>query len=147
MQISQVTPCDLFDMAGLALLLWPDHTATDLVDDARELLQSGRTAYFLAREDGRAVAFAQCAERRDYVEGTAGGPVGYLEGIYVLSEYRQQGIAGALLQTCEQWARARGCRQFASDCEFGNDSSLAWHLRAGFSEANRIICFVKEIGG
>ena len=32
-----------------------------------------------------------------------------------------------------------------SDCEIGNQESLKFHLKTGFTEANRIICFVKEL--
>lgn len=145
MQINQATPSDLAHVTRLALLLWPNHTADELAAEARGLQHSGQTAFFLARAGEQAIAFAQCAERRDYVEGTSGGPVGYLEGIYVLPEFRQQGIARALVQACEEWARGRGCRQLASDCELSNSGSLAWHLKAGFTEANRVICFVKDI--
>ena len=33
--------------------------------------------------------FAQCGLRFDYVEGTDSSPVGYLEGIFVLEEYKR----------------------------------------------------------
>ena len=59
--------------------------------------------------------------------------------------FRRRGIAKALLTACEQWAREKGCREFASDCELSNDQSLSFHLRSGFREANRIICFVKAL--
>lgn len=35
--------------------------------------------------------------------------------------------------------------EFASDCELGNEESLAFHLKLGFKEANRIICFAKSL--
>ena len=100
---------------------------------------------FLSEQNGKANGFAQCQLRHDYVEGTEGSPVGYLEGGYVEPEYRMQGCARALLQACESWAREMGCREFASDCELANRESLHFHLSAGFQEANRIICFVKEL--
>ena len=34
---------------------------------------------------------------------------------------------------------------FASDCELGNGESLRFHLAMGFREANRVICFTKEL--
>jgi aminoglycoside 6'-N-acetyltransferase I len=71
--------------------------------------------------------------------------VGYLEGIFVREAYRRRGFAGELLAACEGWARSRGCVEFASDCELSNACSLAFHLCAGFSEANRIICFAKKL--
>lgn len=101
-------------------------------------------AFFLAWEK-EAVGFAQCQLRHDYVEGTEGSPVGYLEGIYVDEDWRGKGIARQLLAACENWARAQGCAEFASDCELTNAGSLAFHLNVGFQEANRIICFVKKL--
>lgn len=50
-----------------------------------------------------------------------------------------------LVIACETWAKERGCRKFASDCELSNTQSPAFHLRAGFQEANRIICFTKKL--
>ena len=91
------------------------------------------------------MGFAQCQLRRDYVEGTETSPVGYLEGIYVVEECRKKGIAGALLDACESWAREKGCAEFASDCELENAQSLRFHLSMGFEEANRIICFTKKL--
>ena len=83
--------------------------------------------------------------RCDYVEGTDSSPVGYLEGIYVAEAYRKQGFAKALLAACESWAKTKGCSEFASDCELTNTQSLQFHLRMGFEEANRIICFTKKL--
>ena len=62
-------------------------------------------------------------------------------------EYRLRGVASALLAACERWSAARGCAEFASDCELNNTDSLAFHLRAGFTEANRVICFTKRLDG
>ena len=59
--------------------------------------------------------------------------------------YQKQGIARALLAACENWARMRGCSEFASDCELSNSDSLLFHLNVGFEEANRIICFTKKL--
>ena len=39
----------------------------------------------------------------------------------------------------------KGCREFASDCELDNEVSLKFHLKVGFAEANRIICFTKQL--
>ena len=91
------------------------------------------------------IGFAQCSLRNDYVEGCSHSPVGYLEGIFVLENYRQKGISRQLLLSCETWAKKQGCREFASDCELDNTQSLSFHLACGFEEANRIICFTKKL--
>ena len=134
----------LLRAAALACELWPDNRPEDLLAEW-EALAPGEGAVFAAVEDGVTAGFAQCQLRRDYVEGTDSSPVGYLEGIYVREAFRGRGLARALLQACEGWARGRGCAQFASDCELGNAGSIAFHLGAGFAEANRIGCFTKRL--
>ena len=140
--IIQATTADFAEVARLADLLWPGHDPADF----REMLSENAAAVFLALEVGRAVGFAQCGLRHDYVEGTDVRPVGYLEGVYVEEQHRRKGIAASLLARCEDWAREKGCAEFASDCELGNEASRNFHLGAGFLEANRIICFVKRLG-
>jgi len=49
------------------------------------------------------------------------------------------------LSACENWAKTKGCTEFASDCELDNVQSLQFHLNVGFEEANRIICFTKKL--
>ncbi len=136
---------DLKAAAALAALLWPEHTPEELLQEFRALPESGEGALFLASEDGKDLGFAQVQLRHDYVEGTETGPVGYLEGIFVREEARGRGVARALLGACESWASEQGCREFASDCELDNAASLEFHLHSGFTEINRIICFVKPL--
>lgn len=131
--------------AGLALQLWPDHTLTEMEAEFSELISQPEAAVFLAFDGETPAGFAQCQLRHDYVEGTDSSPVGYLEGIFVTERCRRQGYAKLLLTACEDWARKLGCREFASDCEIDNEDSLRFHLRVGFEEANRIICFTKKL--
>lgn len=132
-------------LAVLAVQMWTSHTVAELENSFKELLVKSDVGCFLKFEESQAVAFAQCGLRHDYVEGTATSPVGYLEGIFVIEEYRHQGIAKELLSACEKWARDKGCSEFASDCELDNEESLKFHIAMGFGEANRIICFNKKI--
>ena len=62
-----------------------------------ERLQKGKNIIFLAISEEHIVGFAQCGLRFDYVEGTDSSPVGYLEGIFVLEEYKKRGYAKELL--------------------------------------------------
>ena len=144
MKIVKAEVKDAAEVARLSLLLWPEHDIEEMELEFRELIQMDDAAVFLVLE-GEAVGFAQCQLRRDYVEGTESSPVGYLEGIFVARPCRNRGYARALLAACQDWARARGCTEFASDCELTNSESLAFHLRMGFLEANRIICFTKRL--
>ena len=136
---------DAATVAALAQQLWPHHEAAQLQEEFEPLLEDANAAVFLAFSDDMPVGFAQCQLRHDYVEGTASSPVGYLEGIFVAHAYQKQGIARALLASCEKWAKEQGCVEFASDCELSNTNSLRFHLSMGFEEANRIICFSKKL--
>lgn len=143
--IKQAGVEDAQTVAELALLLWPTHTAAELIEEMEQLLGEKYAAVFLAYTSNQAVGFAQCQLRRDYVEGTSTSPVGYLEGLFVREGHRQKGYAKLLVAHCEQWATINGCKEFASDCEIENTESAAVHLKLGFTEANRIICFTKRL--
>ena len=136
---------DAATAAGLALQLWPDRDTRELQTEFESLLTDEGAAVFLAFADDAPIGFAQCQLRHDYVEGTSSSPVGYLEGIFVMPAYQKRGIARILLSSCESWAKAQGCTEFASDCELDNHDSLRFHLSVGFEEANRIICFTKTL--
>ena len=143
--IKQASHSDAVDAASLALLLWSSHTLEELKEEMEQAIDSTGSAIFLVYAGEEAIGFAQCQLRLDYVEGTDTSPVGYLEGLYVKENYRKQGYAKLLIAHAEQWARNKGCQEFASDCELANEESLAMHLRLGFTEANRIICFTKKL--
>lgn len=131
--------------AELFIRMWEDHNLKDLQQELEEDITSDDAAIFLTYYEGIPIAMAQCSLRYDYVEGTATSPVGYLEGIYVEEEHRKFGIAKLLCKACEDWAKEKGCEEFASDCELSNEISLKFHLGIGFEEANRIICFTKKL--
>lgn len=143
--IRRAEAADLDRLTELTIALWPDCDYEERWNDMADLLADSQAAVFLLMDGEEAVGFAQCQLRHDYVEGTDGSPVGYLEGVYVDECHRGKGGARELLAACERWAASWGCTEFASDCELTNTDSLAFHLRTGFEEANRIICFVKKL--
>ncbi len=132
-------------IANLALLLWPNHNLKDLEQEFLEILDSKKVAIFLKYIGTEAVGFVYVSLRNDYVEGSSSSPVGYLEGIFIKEEFRKRGFAKELLEFCEKWAKKQGAKEFASDCELENQKSLSFHKALGFSEANRIVCFIKKL--
>ena len=144
MEIRKATTADCHTLAQLACRMW-EHDPAELAKEFAVLSSSDNAACFLAFVEDKAVGFAQCQLRSDYVEGCETSPVGFLEGIYVDACFRHAGIAKALLTACEAWARAAGCTEFASDCELDNHASLSRHLRAGFQEMGRTIWFAKKL--
>ena len=136
---------EIRELANLAVQMWSDHDPETLEAEFRELAMNHQAVCFIKYVDDKPIAFAQCQLRHDYVEGTESSPVGYLEGIFVSEGYRKKGYAAELLYECEKWAKEKGCHEFASDCELVNEDSLKFHMALGFEEANRIICFRKDL--
>lgn len=143
--IKKAEKCDLESAVNLALALWESSSVNALTDEFTEIISNDSTEIFLKYEDGEPIGLAQCSLRHDYVEGTESSPVGYLEGIYVKEKFRNRGYAKELLRVCEGWAKDKGCREFASDCEIDNENSILFHKAVKFAEANRIICFSKKL--
>ncbi|MCM1259497.1 MAG: GNAT family N-acetyltransferase [Prevotella sp.] len=143
--IRQADRKDIEEITELASLLWENSNITELKEEFYHLITKDDGQIFLKYDGHIAVGFAQCQLRYDYVEGTKTSPVGYLEGIFVKENYRNRGYAKELLLACENWAKTKGCLEFASDCILENHSSLEFHLAMGFQEANRIICFAKTL--
>ena len=136
---------DIPALLPLLKALWPHETEEELSRTLSGYTGSGERAVFAEKRSGRLIGAALCCLRHDYVEGCETSPVGYLEGLFVEEAWRRQGIGRRLTAACEDWAREKGCSEFASDCELENAASLAFHLGSGFREENRIICFRKTL--
>ncbi len=143
--IRKAAKTDMVSVAEMAVMMWDSHSVEELKGEFEQEIENKDCVMYIYCIDNIPIGFAQCGLRHDYVEGTESRPVGYLEGIYVREEYRNKGYARELLAECEKWAKQKGCSEFASDCELNNDASLQFHMRVGFTEANRIICFTKRI--
>ena len=131
---------------ALRCMLWDDLTRSESLQEATQILNSARCAVLLAcnEDDGSYVGFAEL-NLRDYAEGASSSPVGYLEGWFVLPEWRGRGVGRQLVDEGEQWARSHGCTEFASDTDLGNTGSIQAHGRLGFREVERIVCFLKPL--
>lgn len=104
-----------------------------------------RCAVFVAQTPGGAlVGFAE-ASARPYAEGCETTPVGYLEGWFVEEGWRGRGVGAKLVRAVEDWARAQGLTEIASDADIANHASHKAHAALGFQEAERIVCFAKAL--
>ncbi len=143
---TEVTEEDVSEWVSLALALWPYETQADMRALFLKRLPLSKEKSILCRDEkGEPVAFIDLSIREEYVEGSNSSPVGYVEGIYVKPEYRMKGVARELLRLGEEWSRLNGCAEFGSDTELENVESQAFHLRAGFEEAQKIVHFIKKL--
>ena len=125
--------------------LWPDAPLQYLDFDLDELLADEDAAIFVASDaDGKLVAFIE-AGMRGYGEGCETSPVGYIEAWYVDPHVRGQRLGRELVGVAEEWARVKGMTEMASDTWLENDVSIQAHLRMGYTEAERLVHFVKRL--
>jgi aminoglycoside 6'-N-acetyltransferase I len=142
--------CSSLDQPGwldFRLALWPDADA----DDHRgymaiALAQPERFIQLMMYDDKSApIGFIEGSIRGDYVNGTETSPVGFVEGVYVAPAWRRQGVARTLFAAIADWARARGCRELASDALLENEASQRAHVALGFRETERVVYFAKKL--
>lgn len=143
MNIRPLQTQDLLAYFQLRTALWPDSDA-DFEREVSEILNTDHLASFIAEQDGALVGFVEVS-LRSYAEGCDSSPVGYLEGWYVTPEHRKTGVGRRLVQAAEDWARAKGCTEMASDSELSNTQSQQAHARLGYQEVERIVCFRKSL--
>ncbi len=72
-------------------------------------------------------------------------PVGFVEGWFVRAESRGLGIGRALVRAAQEWCRARGCLELASDALLDNADSLRAHGAVGFEVVDRCVHFRKKL--
>ena len=137
---------DIDALAALRFALWPDEPLdVRRVEAEANVVRTDGLATFVAEVQDRVVAFAEVALRHDYVNGCETSPVAFLEGIYVRPEHQRTGIGRALVAAAEQWARAQGCAELASDALLDNHASHRFHAGAGFEETERVVYFRKRL--
>lgn len=145
MKIQGLTQNHEAALAKLMCELWPESNSEEEQAYLQSIRKSEVDAFFLLMDDEMPQGFVQLKVRNDYVEGAHASPIAYVEGIYVRTEFRRKGWAAKLIQLAESWAKEKGLRQLASDTEISNQTSIHFHKESGFTEANRIVCFIKDL--
>ncbi len=148
-RVRAVTPDHAEAWLRMRVALWPDGSAAEHAEEIDRFLvgrAAGRPAAVLVAEDaaGRLVGVVELAIR-PYAEGCVTDRVAYLEGWYVEPAARRRGVGRALVAAAEDWGRAQGCAEFASDAHPHNDVSAAAHRAIGFTDVGMVRCFRKKL--
>ena len=144
--IITATQNDFNNWLNLTLKLWPNSSIAEMQQTLTTILQSPHQTSFLVKTNqGETIGFMHLSLRQDYVAGATQSPVAFVEGIYIKTAHRQQGIGTALIQQAEQWALTQNCTELASDALIENTTSYAFHTNIGFQEVERVVCFIKPI--
>ena len=99
--------------------------------------------FVLERPEGGLAGILEVSVR-NMAEGCT-GDTPYLESWYVDPDCRGQGLGRALVQAAEDWARAQGYTEIASDTWHDNLLSQAAHQALGFEMVEQIVCFRKAL--
>jgi aminoglycoside 6'-N-acetyltransferase I len=98
-----------------------------------------------ATDDDAVIGFAEVTLRSRADGCDPKRPVGYLEGWYIAEAWRHQGIGASLLRAAEDWARAQGCTEMASDTWIDNEGSQRVHEALGFEVVDRCVNYRKAL--
>jgi aminoglycoside 6'-N-acetyltransferase I len=142
---------DWQELAALRASLWPDasyeeHLA-ELKAEPSEWAQPGFPVVRLIAEiEGEGMIGFLEVGLRSHADGCdTSRPVGFVEGWFVREEHRGKGIGAGLMRAAEDWARAQGCLEMASDALIDNTESESAHEALGFEIVDRCIHFRKAL--
>ena len=111
------------------------------------ILGSDDRACLLVRDpDDESVGFIEVS-LRNVVDGCLGGPVGYIEGIYLVPNWRGLGLGPAMIEAAASWFRVQGCRDMATDAEIENENAQQFWSELGFEETWRVVQYHKALNG
>ncbi len=148
-----VRPATLNDRRALAqarAALWPtapleQHDAEVGRILAGEPVTTLPLQILVAEFEGRMVGFVE-VDLRSHADGCdPARPVAFLEGWYVAPGMRRRGVGAALVAAAEEWGRAHGCTEIASDTWIDHDESQRAHEALGFIVVDRCVHYRKPL--
>jgi aminoglycoside 6'-N-acetyltransferase I len=149
--IRAARPGDEDELAVLRALLWPDGTVEEHRREVKRLIESGMSGTLPAAalvaidaRDGLA-GFLEVGLRSHADGCDVEQPVGYVEGWFVRAEMRGRGTGKQLMKAAEDWSRAHGCREIASDALVDNMESREAHHALGFEVVDLCVHFRKGL--
>jgi len=124
----------------MRVLLWPDS-----LDE--ECVSGNLPSIILVAEDdaGTLAGFLEVGLRSHADGCDTARPVGFVEGWFVEEPVRKLGVGRALMRAAEEWARAQGCREMASDTWIDHEDSQHAHEALGFEVVDRCVHYRKAL--
>ena len=139
------------ELAEMRALLWPDATAEQHRQEAKALIETGMSgplpgAILVALAASESLTGFIEVGLRSHADGCdMAQPVCFIEGWYVREGHQGRGVGRELMRAAEKWARARQCREMASDALIDNVESVRAHRALGFEEVDRCVHFRKQL--
>jgi aminoglycoside 6'-N-acetyltransferase I len=145
MQIADVTREQFPVWRRMRQELYPN-LDPEMHDEEMEWLFEAKdsAAYLAFSDDGEPIGLLEVS-LRNVVDGCIGGPVGYVEGIYLEPSYRRKGLGAKLMEFATEWCRKRGCQDMATDAEIENVEAQEFYRQTGFTEVSRTVGFTRSL--
>jgi aminoglycoside 6'-N-acetyltransferase I len=149
--IREARPEDRGTLAQLRHRLWPDSSVDEHAQELARMLagEAGSTlpsVILVAQKlQGDIVGFVETGLRSHADGCDPSHPVGYVEGWYVVPEWRRKKVGARLLAEAEAWARSHGCREMASDTWVDNVESQRAHEALGFEVVDCCVNYRKRL--
>lgn len=130
--------------------LWPDATAAEHALELKRIIEGKASglplAVLIAVLPGEEPAGFVEVGLRSHADGCdPAHAVGFIEGWYVGEAYRNRSIGRRLLAAAEDWARAEGCNEMASDALIDNAGSQRAHEALGYVVVDRCVHYRKPL--
>jgi aminoglycoside 6'-N-acetyltransferase I len=149
--VRQAKHSDREELAKMRVLLWPDASLEEQLKELHAAL-SHRVSGILPvtilvsqNENGALLGFIEVGLRSHADGCDPARPAGFVEGWFVHEAFRNQGVGRELMRSAEEWARAQGCVEMASDALMDNDPSLRAHEALGFEVVDRCVHFRRKL--
>jgi aminoglycoside 6'-N-acetyltransferase I len=144
-RIRKIAESDRTDWVRLREALWPGSLSDHDAETRKHFENPAKVpVVFVAEADARVVGFLEL-DCRKYAPGCRSSPVPFIEGWYVERGLQRHGIGRALVDAAEEWARAAGHHEIASDAELENADAIAAHRALGYQEVERVVCFRRSL--
>ena len=129
--------------------LWPgalqkhvDEIGRYFAGNSIDIVQS----FVLDRDSGGLGGFIEI-NIRNFAEGSRNSRVPYIEAWFIDRDLRGQGHGRSRIHTAEAWSVQNGFDEIASDAELANAAGIGAHQAMGFTEVERVVCFLKRLSG
>ncbi len=142
---------DRDQVAVMRTLLWPGTSVAEHGQEFDAVLSTGMCGtlpaiVFVAQSHEGALLGFLDAGLRSHADGCdTARPVGFVEGWFVHEANRNQGIGRDLMRAAEDWARAQGCTEIASDALIAEGGSQRAHAALGFEVVDRCVHLRKNL--
>lgn len=136
---------DIDILTEMAVKLFVDITVENIRDEMESILSTENSVCYIMFENNKHIGFIYCQLKYDYIEDVKAYPVGYLEGAFLEEEYRKNEYVIEFFKFFENWAKAIGCKEIASNCEVSDTVTLELLKLMGMQEEYRIVHFRKNL--